>query len=298
MTDTIEDLSSLYDVQMTERERASLESQIWELVPSGKRPKGGIGAYFNQQFGVTNSSCRHRHQLHLAGDDANPLWAKLESGMPLRTAVLILRQAQSSSRKTRFPLHEEVERQLHRYESMGVQVKTTNGKVFRRSKAGSTHRDPIPSQLEVETKKAVDVKNFWMAMRSMVASYINTKLDGYDSMEIDSVRRRVEADLNVFLTDMQDIIRRAPKGRIELVGVTRRQVIDACRALGMDPPPPGKPVDEKKAKLQRKLYSRQYHPDVHGGSEETRHLFQAAIEGFKIIERYNQELNPSTVGDE
>lgn len=297
MTDTIEDLFSLYNVQMSELERARLEARIWGLVPTGSRTKGGIGGYFRWKFGIPGYATTNRHQLHLTGEDAAPLWERIDQGMPLHTAMVILRDAKRSAQVTKISLVDEIKRHIDKHDNLGVAVQTAGGKVFRRNPAGKTQVENVPSELPRATKEVSEAKNLWVAMRTMVSDYLDSRLEGCDPADVDSARRRVEADLNTVISDMQAVIRRVVNGRIDTGSVTRSQVIDACRALGMDPPSPGKAVDEKKAKLQRKLYSRQYHPDVHGGSEETRHLFQATIEAYKLLESYNEQLQSSRNGD-
>lgn len=297
MTDTLEDLSSLYSVQMTEHERAKLEAQIWGLVPASERSKGGIGGYFRKKFSIPGYAITNRHQLHLEGDNAIPLWDRIHRGMPIHTAMLILREARRSSQLTGISLVDEIKRHIDKHDNLGVAVQTSTGKVFRRNPAAKVQTEAAPSELPRAEQEIADTKNLWTTMRTMVSEYLDVRLEGCDSSDVDDVKRRVSADLNAVISDMQATVRRVLRGRVDVESVTRSQVIDACRALGMDPPPPGKPVDEKKAKHQRKVYSRQYHPDVHGGSEETRHLFQAVNDSYKILERYNEQFQLSNNGD-
>lgn len=298
MTNTLEELSSLYNVQMTEHERARLEAQIWGLVPSSERSKGGIGGYFRRKFNIPGYAITNRHQLHLEGEVVAPLWDRIHQGMPIHTAMLILRDSRRSSQATGISLADEIKRHLEKHDNLGIAVQTSTGKVFRRNPAArATRAESVESELPRATQEVSEAKNLWAKMRTMVSEYLDARLEGCDPSDIDDTKRRVEADLNVVISDMQDAVRRAVRGRVDVESVTRRQVVDACRALGMDPPSPGKPVDEKKAKQQRKLYSRQYHPDVHGGSEETRHLFQAVNDSYKVLERYNEQFQSSNNGD-
>lgn len=293
--DSLEELTQLYALQMTERERAEIEAQIWGLIPKADRPKSGIDEYIASKFGGSRYAISGRHFLYRAGRHADALWKRIESGMPLNSAVTILRRSRETARLKNLTIDDALTAELEKYDTTGYEVRSPDGKVIRRTKPSR-----LPTPEDSSGPHSAEGREFWNAIRRMFGDYLNTRLASCDPMELDSIRRTVESDLNVLLADMQKMISRASRGAMPVAIVARQVVVQACHTLGMDPPGVGKPVDMQKAKQQRKLYLRQYHPDVHGGSEATRPLYEATNEAFRIIEQYNENLRPSrsnTSGD-
>jgi len=277
----LDELIERYSSRMSERERASLEAQIWSLIPKAERPDRGLAVYMHDRFGAQSTHARCRQQLLLAGARAEALWARIESGMPLNTAVSVLRSVKGA------PDPESAMAQaLEDYDKTGYEARLSDGKVVRR-------RSPSRLRREAPPKSVPHDRTFWRSLRATMSEYVNSRLVGCDPTDADKLLRRFEVDLNLLIADFQDAISSVPKRGIEIAAVSRRTLIASCRTLGMDPPKVGMPVDMKQATLQKRRHARVYHPDVHGGSEATRGQFESVMQAFKTLERYNEMLPAS-----
>ena len=285
---SMEELIELYKLDMTEKERAELEAQIWNLVPRDERI-GGIDDHLSSKLGVTGYAMRERHFLFRASKTAEALWKRIDGGMTLHAAVTVMRKSRRAAQSEGISVVEALEKELEKYDTTGYEIKSPDGKVIRKTKP-SRLPDPDETSTIPNTKEGRD---FWNSIRRMFADYLNGRLAECDPMEADNIRRTVESDLNTVLIDMQKMISKASRQAMPIRSVSRQSIVQACHTLGMNPPAPGKMVDIGVAKRQRKLYARQYHPDVHGGSEVTRPLFEATITAYKVIEQYNENLKSS-----
>jgi len=277
----LDELIASYASVMSEKERASLEAQIWSLIPKPERPPGGLGDYMHARFGAQTTYALCRQQLLRAGPCVEELWIRVAAGMPLNTAISVFRSVKGSE-----DVADAISKALRTYDTTGYEARSADGKVTRRRKPSRLRK---PGDLAPASEVAHD-RTFWKSLRSMMSEYVNSRLAGCDPMDVDKLLRRFEVDLNLLITDFQDKISDVPKRGIEILSVSRQALIAACRTLGMDPPRPNKPVDMKLASLQKKRYARVYHPDVHGGSEATRGQFESVMQAYKVLEQYNDFL--------
>lgn len=300
---TLDDLEAKYMEATTEKEKAILEAQIWALVPQEVRAglasvggddskvverKGLIG-YFNAKFSIGQGQLRYRQYLQRHGNAADPLWERIESGLTLSSAMNIMQKAAKDVGDGAV-LEEAVRKRLEEYDSTGYETKTAGGKTVRRRS---------PSRLpEAEggwappDEEAPEGRAFWAFLRKQIAGFIGSKLPDGDMRVRETLLRNFEVDLNVLIADFQRDLHRAPKGSLFNAekAPSRKAVIRACTTLGVIQPRPGQPVDIVKARSQYRAHCRAYHPDIPGGTEETRDLFQAAQSAWKTIQAYNESL--------
>ncbi len=292
MTTTLDELEAQYSAEMTQKERASLEADIWSRVPKEIRvltKHTGLVGYMQDRFETPQSKARARQFLHSAGPAADPLWERVEGDMTLHSALQIMQSARERAENGE-DLAFAVQNCIAEYDNFGYASKSPDGKIVRRRLPGSNSPPPAASD------PTPGGRAFWSFLRTHVMEYIKTRLPDADQHTRDGVIRRFEVDLNVLLVDLQKEISKAPKqGLKATIAVSRKSIIQACIALNMKPPKVGQPVDMETARLQRRRHARAYHPDSHGGSEATREQYQAVIEAFKLLETYNESLGTTDV---
>jgi hypothetical protein len=279
----IEDLTAEYKLCTTHREKALIESQIWDLVPQSDRVKGGIGVCLSQLLTTMSRHITLRHTILLSGSDADAMWPLLDDDMPIDTAARILTVAKRRATKDRIGLAAAIQNELEEYMSLSISAKTRNGKVVRRR---ATSRLRKPEESRSIPSDSPQSQSFWNQLRSMVSDHVNGLLADCDPMLADRLRKDLEVDLNAVITVFQDRICRLKSGSV--VKIKRSDLVEACRVLGMDPPAPGKSVPPDVAKRQWRTSAKVYHPDAHNGNENTRPLFEAAKNAYELIEMYNE----------
>jgi len=277
----LDELMASYAAVMTERERASLEAQIWSLVPKPDRPAGGLGDYMRERLGAQPTHALCRQQLLLAGARVELLWARVDAGMPLNTAISILRSVKGAE-----DVAVALVKALEVYDTTGYEARMPDGKVVRRRSPSRLRKSGEPGP----SAEFSHDRSFWRSLRATMSGYVNARLAGCDPTDADKLLRRFEVDLNLLIADFQDAISSVPKRGIEITAISRQALFAACRTLHMDPPRIGRHVDMKLAGLQKKRLARVYHPDVHGGSEVTRGQFEAVMQAHKVCEKYNEML--------
>jgi hypothetical protein len=292
----LDDLEAKYGEPMSEKDRAELEAQIWALVPRDVRAKlveggerKGLVGYFHAKFSASSHQLRCRQFLQTHGAAAEPLWQRVESGLTLTSAADIMRRAAKDVGDGAV-LEDAVKKRLEEYDSTGYETKTAGGKTVRRrppSRLPEAEGGWTPPEDEAPEGRA-----FWTFLRKQIASFISSKLPEGDPRVRETLLRNFEVDLNVLIADFQRDLHRSPKGSLFKPerAPSRKAVLRACTTLGIVGPRSGHPVDAVKAKAQYRAHCRAYHPDIPGGTEETRDLFQAAQAAWKTIQDYNESL--------
>lgn len=294
------ELEARYASEMLEKERAALEAQIWSLVPRELRTeKHGLPGYMKAKLGASTHAARARQFLHRAGAAADPLWERVHRDMTLSTALTLMQDAYDQKaaknllkkgvQEEQDALSEAVLACIKAYDESGYAANGPDGKVVRRRKQIEV-MDAPPPPVDVPSGRA-----FWPFLRQVVSQYVKTRLEGCDPVQVEFLIRKFEVDLNVVIEDLQDEVRKVPRGSLEAVAFSRARVIHECRTLGMDPPKPGQPVDARALQLQYKRASRAYHPDMHGGDETTLPQFKAVQDAKKFLAGYNESLKAAAV---
>jgi hypothetical protein len=290
----LEELEAKYTSEMTERERAELEAQIWSLIPASVRTaarKHGMVAYMNEKFGTDLKDVRCRQRLLRFGPAADPLWDRLTGDMPTYTVISIAAEANQMSRDRGISLNDAVILCIAKYDKMGHGAKY-GGKVVRRRHPGKMEDAPLLGDVPTDLPSG---RGFWTQIRKLIFAYVKERLPATDETQRDILVRNFEADIKRACTDFQQALYSAPKTGLASSLVSRKRLIQACRNLGVDPPRPGQKADPDLVRKKYRVAMRTYHPDVHGGSEVTRPQYEAVEEAYKIVKKYNEDLDALTV---
>jgi len=254
----------------SEKERAECEMALWELVADeidhGRiKRRGNMGPL----LGCLGKPIEDRATIAFAPIDVGALiWEELDRGnVTLAGAQRALTLARGVWRHEGGELIQHVRRAI----KMG------------RGKRGKMHRagKKVPPTV-------------WKRVEAVIDRYLASELEGLDQPSRDALLSRFRVDLHLLFTDWAEVIRarkRHSAGLGEIVRMsTRNEVLAACRALDIAPPPPGAPADLAAAKKQRKKLARLYHPDVQG-TDAARDKFAQVMAAYLTLEAYNEGKN-------
>jgi hypothetical protein len=276
-----DDARARWAAAKTPRERAEAEAAFYEATStrSGKRGIEDIARVFP---GCSSYEVRHRYKLWLAGDDAAPLWERLASGsLTLAEASRVMRDAVKTRAQTRGNVARRV-RQL-----IGAPEPTRDS-------------DAPPSSVTPITQE-----DFRSAVRALVDRLLASESEELTPFVASRIRKRFSADVAAAVHDMHVAVRSArvrakrDAGVVD-VGVlianaerfSRRNIVDACRALSMDPPRSGTPIEVAVVNRQWKRLARLYHPDANqGGTPESDEAYALALAARDTLLAYNESLN-------
>lgn len=287
----------------TERERAQLEQQAWELTflhPHVRGDSAGRRVFLRDLFGCAGDLIEARNQLREGGQDTGPLWDMVESKqLLLRTALRLWRSARTRAATNRISRQDALVQTLDEYNKLSPSI-TSSGVVTRKRTAtqlppldgaGKSVVEPLRGRVDTMTVPAL-----WQQIRMCAAEIVRRHLpDGIDA----TVQQQLITDFEGELAGALDTFR----GRINHVrsterafnAVRRQQVLDACCALNLDPPSPGKPVDARLLRRQRRELCKLYHPDRNIGGPNTRPQYESILAANALLERYNQQLGRGAV---
>lgn len=274
------------DETFSQHDRAEAEAEIWALVPGADRPQGGLGRshWFKARLGGTRLHYEHRYTLLALGEAVSALWPRVEGDMALATAMVILRTAKSAvPGATGAKLAAAIGESLRQYDARPGSSRTPGGKLVKKRTAKSLHR---PGDDDAREGKSV---SFWTKLRPMLGAYVADRLVGLDPLTVDKIYREFERDINILCDDYQGKIDVARRRGTVVVTISRRQVIDACAILVLDPPSPGGPVDLGAARKQQRRKARLYHPDAHGGDVSMRVEYERVMQAYQTLADYEEQ---------
>lgn len=151
-------------------------------------------------------------------------------------------------------------------------------------------RDKSPGRTVTVLKEtsAPSAKAFWRDIRKRVEKYVSQQVRKVDALATQRIFAELEADLRSCTDRAINQLR-----QIQLPPPpppSRHAILDACRTLGLDPPPIGSvPAEDWKRKAKQHMRSmvREYHPDVAAKSNDsTRAMFDAVIAAYGVLENY------------
>lgn len=281
---------------LNEREKAELELKIFDAAKlerkeTSRQPYDTLRDLLKLESGF---AYRCRRELAMFGSEL--LWERvLRHNMPVSTAVTLYRGASIRARATKNSLESALIDTLNEYDKRFPKL-MPNGKFIRaRSPKGMRGVSKCAEVVVIEPK------NFWDGIRNSTAQIRNSTLEyasqrlsksNATGVEVQKLCDRFEADVKTAIEEFQKALDLLARRRDASEAVTRKQVMEACHELNMDPPAPGKPVDQLKAKRQKKLHVRLYHPDVHPNptmKTAMRKKYESVLEAYRTIEQYNSE---------
>ena len=262
---------------VTQKEHAVLEFEILLLAPK-EIPRGDYGKVFNWQAELLNEthySLRNRRDLHLAGEAAEPLWVRIENGMPLGTAVKILKEAKQN-------------RDLIGYDKAVDEALAKRGyRVERAVKLVEKEEAPAaPAPESITTSRAL-----FNSLTDTLTHYLQKQLSSVPEQDRELLIEEFERDISSVIQLHGAKWRRMALKQREQQMVTRAEFHQALLTLHMDPPKHGTKLPQllTQANKQKRTLARMYHPDLHGGRDETRPQYEAVIEAFLVVQQYVQE---------
>lgn len=266
----------------SQHEKAVLEAEIWATVKKELREKGGIGKTLAPVVGDTEYAIQLRMTLLRSG--LEDIWKRVDLGMPLRVATDMVKDAKRRALNLRRDPREvlrELLAEMDREAEEGRSYKVVQGdRVFFRKK---TKRLP--------PEDPGTPRGFGAEVRRALKSYLEAKTKSLSEAQKISLIRDFEVDLKVLIDQWQKRVYRENQiGSTDLGMPERRKVVEWCRALKMDPPKKGEPVDEEALRDRRRKLGRAYHPDSHGGKKDTVTLYIQVTEAYDNLMEYNARL--------
>lgn len=272
----------------TEKERALLEREIARVaVETVLRNGGDKRKFLAEHLGVSGRHLDDHSAILGLGDAADKLWTRCEDDMTVGTAVILARQATARAAQAGIDLADAVARELADYDARPfvARVPGTSKLIRKQSAAAIPRAVPTPAPVTRRATKDADVP-FRTALRTLVSTYVSERLAGLDDMLVEDTWRALDVDLRSCL-DLHlvkvDRLRRSQRQRAQVVN--RRRLADAFRALNLEPPRAGAPIDLAAVKRQFRRLVGKYHPD-RSGTPSTQALYQQVVEASDIIEEY------------
>lgn len=274
---------------MSEKEKALLEQQIWNLVPS---PRTVFRReYLRDVLGISQNESELRSKLLNGGDVSEQLWTLVhERKMTLRTASDLFSQARQRSLTGTIKLSDAVEEALKNYNERPFGGTTEKGIPYRfrepkRRTSGSVAERPTASHNE----------SFWGTIQTSLQTYVENTVPDIDPVAAATLIKEFRTELKVLADQFQMKLKRAAEISAYRLptrssAVTFNEVVRACELLHMDPPRErGGQVDMVRAARQKRTLARNYHPDTAGDNEVLAEKYLIIMEAYQTLEVYSKQ---------
>jgi len=309
----LENLKALWSYATTQRERAEIESWMWELVPRAARCKaGGLRLWLHDELHVPYRTSEVRTAIRMAGPDAALLWERIDGPerMLLQSAGSVLTRARLRAIAETCTLREAIVRELAEYDTW-LKHETPEGTFRKRparpkgfargDKPGRDRRDPANVAKRVQSSREL-----WGAVRAAVKRVVDAELHGIGDVHMrDGLRSQIEIEINGMMSLLNSRIRNAKQNAslnnapVASAASERKKLRGACHLLSVDPPSPGEYVDHAvyvTAKKNFRRLAREYHPDVTGDASHDR--YDAVVGAMRVIEESYQAKDSATKNQE
>lgn len=270
-----------------EKKRAIAERELFDSAPAeDKKSAHTIGKFIAELDPTTSSRAADlRSRLLLAGERADVFWQQVAVGMPLTTAVRLLREAEHVWRRDcGNRTHEDVIAEvIAAYEKtghvrrVGDRVFRTRGTPFEREAqiAQGKARKSAPAVTELTHKSKPRG-----AVREACATWVASILPKNDP-RIEGLAHDLVREIDMVLESFSRRLRPEP--------VMREHLLAACDLLNIPRPKWGRRADQERAWKHRKAALRATHPDALG-HEGGRDAFQAINNAYDVVVSYNDNL--------
>jgi hypothetical protein len=271
------ELIAKYRFAKTDREKADIELQIWNAIPRHERTGVGMAKQLRPLLNIPLYQISNRYQISLAGKDFEFLWDKIESGMTLGTATRIINEARNAAKKHDLKIKDVIPKIVEAYDSIGYGTTLKSGKVIRkRTFQNLIFEPPNADMLSVLTDQIYEIV-----------------LNGCRVYEYDKYKilQELKIDLEILVKEYKRKINKLDrKNAIDQESLMMDDVVNACEILGIDIPQIGESVNSNEVKSKVRSKAKIYHPDVHGGSESTRHKYEEVMWSYKVLQEYNENF--------
>lgn len=290
---------------LTEKEKAVRERALWAMADPETRKAEPRREFLRRILSEELYAIQLRHTILNGGDAADAVWRRIDDRqMTLKSAsIIVLKARKAVDISQSKDMVAAISEQLSIYDALPV-VRYLNGIPYRSGAIGknvSKSTIPSPTSTPVPFVKLDQGRNreFWIQFRASLTDYLDKQCDGIDASSKELLKREFETDMKVLIDQFLATVRREQgkgKAQAELVAtaISRNKVLAACGTLHMDPPRANCDVDMDKARRQKKLLARAYHPDSNGGDETTQGKYIAVIQAFQTLETYSEQFNAET----
>lgn len=275
-------------VSTKDKEIAMAERLAYESASPELRGKRGIYEFVRKtQPGASAEGAKHRSRLLNAGDRADQFWLRVETGMPLSTAVRLLHECEKAHLKTgkSGDIQDVVRARLERYDSEGTLHVSASGRTYRVLQSKGRAARIAKGEDRPRGPRSASKRNLKGAVRDAIAAWLAARLPKDDERAgqwVEECMREVETVLDSFA---QRFSWQAPK---------RNKLNAACDLLNVPRPRWGQRADQERAWKHRRAALRSHHPDVvgHEGGVEA---YQAINDAYHDIVAYNDSLDLNEV---
>jgi len=281
---------------LTEKDKAIRERALWAMASPETRKSETKRDFLQRLVGEVQYSTTARQAILVGGDASDVIWKRIDDKqMLLKTGSLLVIKAKKIAAATNVDMATAITGVLAEYDALPV-VRTANGIPYRSgSTKGKASFDPTPF-LQADQMKN---RGFWVHFRTALSGFLEQNAVGIDASTKELLKKGFETDVKVLVDQFLSVVRREQskgKERVALltVAITRGNVLDACEALHMDPPQADGRVDLEKARRQKRLLARAYHPDSNGGDETMQGKYVVVIQAFQTLETYSEQFNAET----
>ena len=261
---------------------AEVEFRVMDAAPSDI-PRSGhaLLQWASIALGQSQHVMARRRELWIAGPAADALWARVDAGMPIGRTARVLRAARSrASRRNREAFRRAIEDELRKMD-------------YRPADEAAAPLPSLPAPAAPQELPAPNLapREFWQRLRQVLSEHIRPRLEFVPEHERDRLLDDFDRDVQAVCAQHSSKWQKSARVQQERQRVSRQHFSNALRALHMDPPRRGAPLEPvlAQANKQKKTLARLYHPDSHGGSEHTRAQYQAVLDAFLVVEQYVSE---------
>ena len=265
-------------------QKATLEARMWRLISpdlerTGNRQQRRVTLKKKFESDESRYQFELRHTLLHAPVD---LWKRLDAGsMTLSKARDLWLDAKRLAGASDHTAEKELIGVLSKYDRLPNQRRTNQG-------VTRFNNDTNKARLLGTTKQPS--KNKWHHLREAVGAIVSERTDDFDPQEKDDLFTWLDQEIKTVIYAFDGKMARLREQAKTGAGVSRKEVIWACKTLLMDYPRPGNPVNKALAKRQYHKMSRLYHPDTGAGNANPG-LFDDIVKAYQIIEAYNAEFS-------
>ncbi|HYX20440.1 MAG TPA: J domain-containing protein [Thermoanaerobaculia bacterium] len=271
-------------VSTKEKDLALEERTAYEAAGPELRGKRGMYEFIKKTRPAASAEgAKSRARLLNAGDRADQFWLRVETGMPLSTAVRLLFECEQTHVKSGKVggFQDVVRARLERYDSEGTLHVTPDGRSYRVSQSKGRAARIAKGQERPRGPRSSSKRNLKGAARDAIAAWLSARLPkGDDRAEqwVADCMREVETVLDSFA---QRFTWPTPK---------RNRLNASCDLLNIPRPRWGQRADQERAWKNRRSALRAHHPDVmgHEGGVEA---FQAINDAYQDVVAYNDSLD-------
>lgn len=261
---------------------AEVEFRLMDAAPDDI-PRSGhaLLQWASNTLGQSQHAMARRRELWIAGPAADPLWARVDAGMPIGRTARVLRAARGrASRRNREAFRRAIEDELRKMDYRPADEDAV----------ATPSRLPDVSDPELPAPN-LGAREFWQKLRRVLSEHMRPRLGFMPEHERDRLLDDFDRDVQALCAQHSSKWQKSAKVQQERQRVSRQHFANALRALHMDPPRRGAPLEPvlAQANKQKKTLARLYHPDSHGGSEHMRAQYQAVLDAFLVIEQYVSE---------